>query len=303
MSTEQKQEVVLSPKAKLINEVSARLGHLLTEQIQAMPRGFNDTRFLQNCLSVLRDTKDIEKCTPMSIARCMIKGAYLGLDFFRKECYAIPYGDQLNFQTDYKGEIKLCKQYSKNPIQDIYAKLVREGDQFELYVENGKQILNFKPLPFNEGKIIGAFAVVYYENGSMIAEAMSPKEIEDIRNKYSKAPNSPAWQKSAGEMYKKVVLRRLTKMIDLNFDRSEQDEAFEEGADPTMDPKKQIIDVSIDDPFKEAAQEEAAPAQAVPPAATDPDEQIKEVIRKEHPDWNEWQVSDEVEKRKQRTSK
>lgn len=298
MSTEQSQQVALSPKAKVINEVSLRLGHLLTEQIQAMPRGFNDTRFLQNCLTVLRDTKEIEKCTPMSIARCMIKGAYLGLDFFRKECYAIPYGDQLNFQTDYKGEIKLCKQYSKNPIQDIYAKLVREGDHFEMRVEAGKQILDFKPMPFNEAKIIGAFAVVYYENGGMLYEAMSPKEIEDIRNKYSKAPNSPAWQKSAGEMYKKVVLRRLTKMIDLNFDRAEQDEAFEEGAETTMDPKKQIIDVNIEDPFEKAATEGTAQTQPSPAVTIDPDADMKAGIRKNHPEWNEWEVQDEIDRLK-----
>lgn len=265
----------------MLKTTSDILGKLLTEQINAMPRGFNDTRFLQNCITVLRDTKDIEKCTPMSVARTMLKGAYLGLDFFRKECYAIPYGDQLNFQTDYKGEIKLCKTYSGQPIQDIYAKIVREGDVLNIRIEGGKQLLDFTPLPFNEGKIVGAFAVVYYENGAMVYDAMSPKEIEDIRQKYSKAPNSPAWQKSLGEMYKKVVLRRLIKLIDLHFDRAEQDSAFEEGATTTMDPKKQIVDINIPDPF-----DEALTAGAMSPT----DQGIIDGLKAKYPTEEEWQI-------------
>ena len=59
-----------------------------------------------------------------------------------------------------RGEIKLCKRYSSNPIQDIYAKVVREGDKFEEVIENGKQYVNFRPKTFSNGEIIGAFAVV-----------------------------------------------------------------------------------------------------------------------------------------------
>src|SRR3712207_3606123 len=104
---------------------------LLQSKEEALPKDFNQTRFLQNCMTVLQDAKNIENCNPTSVARTMLKGAFLGLDFFNKECYAIPYGNSLNFQTDYKGEIKLAKKYSINPIKDIYAKTVREGDLFE----------------------------------------------------------------------------------------------------------------------------------------------------------------------------
>ena len=72
---------------------------------------------------------DFSKCEAPTVVRTLLKGAFLGLDFFNGECYAIPYGNQCQFQTDYKGEIKLCKRYSSNPIQDIYAKVVREGDK------------------------------------------------------------------------------------------------------------------------------------------------------------------------------
>ena len=111
----------------------------LTENIKAIPEGFNRQRFALNCVAVLKDKlKDWNGIEPSSIIATFAKGAYLGLDFFNGECYAIPYGGSVQFQTDYKGEIKLCKKYSKNPIKDIYAKNVRKGDLFEEKIEDGK---------------------------------------------------------------------------------------------------------------------------------------------------------------------
>jgi recombination protein RecT len=244
-----KDVVTVSPRTALIRTVEANLSTLLQSQAEALPKGFNQTRFLQNCLAVLNDTKDIENCTPVSIARTMIKGAYLGLDFFRKECYAIPYDGRLQFQTDYKGEVKIISKHSVKKIQDIYAKLVRVGDDLVMGVRDGRQSLSFNPLNFNDGELQGAFAVVYFEDGSMSCDAMSIKEIEAVRNSYSKAPKSPAWIKSYGEMCKKTVLRRLCKMISLEFDNLEQAKAFDDGADATFEKPSAKEKPKVDDPF------------------------------------------------------
>lgn len=218
-------------KDLVLKQSHTALNKLLEVKASALPKDFNKTRFLQNCMTVLQDTRDIEKCEPMTVARTMLKGAFLGLDFFNKECYAIPYGSQLNFQTDYKGEIKLAKKYSINSIKDIYAKLVREGDEFEESIVNGQQTINFKPKAFNNRAIIGAFAVVLFKDNSMMYEAMSKEEIENIRENFSKAKNSAAWAKTPGEMYKKTVLRRLCKLIELDFDSVEQQKTFNETSD------------------------------------------------------------------------
>lgn len=206
------------------------LEKLLESKREALPTNFNKTRFLQNCMTVLQDTKDIQKADPVSVARTMLKGAFLGLDFFNRECYAIIYGNQVQFQTDYKGEVKLAKKYSVRPIKDIYAKLVREGDEFEEVIEEGVPTINFRPKPFNDGEILGAFAVALFADGGIIYETMSTSDIEDTRKNYSKQANGQAWTKSKGEMYKKTVLRRLCKNIELDFDTIEQAEAFEDGS-------------------------------------------------------------------------
>ncbi|MGF7059250.1 recombinase RecT [Brassicibacter mesophilus] len=210
--------------------IHSNLQKLLDNKSEALPKGFNQTRFLQNCMTVLQDTKGIDKVEPITVARTMLKGAFLGLDFFNRECYAIPYGNQLNFQTDYKGEIKLAKKYSINPIKDIYAKLVREGDEFQEEIKDGKQTITFKPKMFNNGTILGAFAVALFKDGSMMYETMSVEEMEHVRKTFSKQSSGKAWTDSTGEMYKKTVLRRLCKLIELDFDSIEQKQAFEEGS-------------------------------------------------------------------------
>lgn len=215
----------------VLKQTNNMLATMLERESGALPKNFNPLRFKQNALAVLNDL-DITKMKgqEFNLARCLMKGAYLGLDFFNKECYVITYGGQPQFMTDYKGEEKLCKKYSINPIKDIYAKLVREGDFFEEVIDSGKQYINFKPVSFNTSNIIGAFAVVYYKDGSMAYETMSKAEIEYIRDNFSKSKNGSAWTKSFGEMAKKTVLRRLCKHIELDFDSIEQGKAWEESS-------------------------------------------------------------------------
>lgn len=216
----------------VLKQTNNMLTTMLDKEAAALPKGFNSLRFKQNALAVLNDL-DISKMKgqEFNLAKCIMKGAYLGLDFFNKECYVITYGGQPQFMTDYKGEEKLCKKYSINPIKDIYAKLVREGDFFEESIVAGKQSIDFKPITFNTKAVIGAFAVVYYKDGSMAYETMSKAEIEYIRDNFSKQKNGAAWSKSFGEMAKKTVLRRLCKHIELDFDSMEQSKVWEETSD------------------------------------------------------------------------
>lgn len=238
------------PNDKYLLAVYDDLNTRLEKQAEALPKDLNKKRFVQNCMTVLTEN-DFSECDSTSVARTLMKGAYLGLDFFNGECYAINYKGNVSFQTDYKGELKLCKKYSSNPIKDIYAKVVREGDEFEEVIENGQQSVNFKPKAFNNGEILGAFAVCLYKDGSMIYDTMSKEEIENTRKNYSKMSTGPAWTKSYSEMAKKTVLRRLCKLIDLNFDFTEQYKAFEDGSAFDVKGKERIEPEKGVNPFTE----------------------------------------------------
>ena len=203
----------------------------------ALPKDFNKARFVQNALALVNENPNIAKYGQQKIMAGLLKGAYLGLDFYSKECYLVPYGNDLNYQTDYRGAKKLAKKYSIRPIKDIYAKLVHEGDLFEEKIIGGEQSFDFKPKPFNDGKIIGAFAVVLYTDGGMAYDTMSLADLENTR-KASKASNSPAWKNFTGELYKKTVLHRLCKHIELDFENPTQQNMFLSGMEIETDQQK-----------------------------------------------------------------
>ena len=195
----------------------------------ALPADFNITRFAHNSVALVNGNTSLleygknNKDGGAQIRAGLMRAAYLGLDALNSECYLIPYTDwktgvsTLQFMPSFKGAIKMAKKYSPRPIKDIYAKIIREGDFIEEEVVHGEQTINFKPMPLNSGKVIGAFAVCLYADGGLLYDIMSLDELEMARSQ-SKAKNSPAWKNFTTEMYKKTVLHRLCKAISLDFD-------------------------------------------------------------------------------------
>lgn len=241
----------------MANEVAIKFSEQLTDKLvsveSALPKDFNRERFVQNCLAVMNETPQLAKINPAMTIQGLLKGAYLGLDFLNRECYLIPYGNTVQFQTDYKGEVKFIKKYSVRKIKDIYSKVVREGDEFTEKIVDGQPSIDFKPLPFNDGEIIGAFAVVLYQDGGMSYETMSVKDINSVRNNYSKANQSKAWKCSYDQMCIKTCLRRLAKHISTDFENVEAHSAWEDGSGmdfttpaAPISNKEEVIDVFED---------------------------------------------------------
>lgn len=231
--------------AKTGQTFSMALTEKLDSVSDALPKDFNKARFVQNALALINDNKDLQKYGAQQLMSGLLKGAYLGLDFYSKECYLVPYGNTLNYQTDYRGAKKLAKKYSIRPIKDIYAKIIREGDEFEEAIIGGEPTINFRPKFLNDGKIIGAFAVCMYVDGGIAYDVMSLKDLENTR-KASKASNSPAWRQFTGQMYLKTVLHRLCKHIELDFENPTQRSMFTAGMEIETDPQK-IAEAEIEE--------------------------------------------------------
>ena len=205
---------------------SYALTESLNEQKAALPSDFNITRFVQNSVALLNGNDVLRdfatKYGTVQIKAGLLRGAFLGLDALNNEMYLVPYGSTLNFMPSYIGLQKLCIRYATRPIKTLYAKVVREGDEFSEEIVRGEPSISFKPKAFNNGKIIGAFAVCLYQDGGMVYEVMSLQELEQCRRS-SKAKNSPAWEKYPQMMFRKTVLRRLAKSIPLDMDEKLSD--------------------------------------------------------------------------------
>lgn len=215
----------------VLANTNAKLTEIIEKETQAFPKGFNALRFKQNALTVLQSV-DLSKMVgqEFNLARCIIKGAYLGLDFANKECYVITYGGKPEFMTDYKGEEKLVLNFAARPVKNIYAQVVKEDEEFHIET-NGEEKKVIHRQGLSNKPIAGAYAVVIYKDGTSNVEVMTRKEIETVRDKFSKQPKGKAWADSFGEMCKKTVLRRLCKHIQLNFDNLEQQNAWNTASD------------------------------------------------------------------------
>lgn len=230
-------------------DFKVNLTNALTENKLALPKDFNEARFVQNCLYLMNSNDKLSefasnnKTGLAQIRNGMLRGAYLGLDFMSKECYLIPYKETLDFQMSYNGSRKLAKKYSIRPILDIYAEVVRQGDEFENGSEDGQQYIKFKAKPFNEGAIIGAFAECKFADGGVLSTVMSKKELDKCKR--ASKSGGTVWTQWEEEMCKKSVIKRLCKNIEISFDSPQQTEAFNEYSEDEK-PVVEVPDIDID---------------------------------------------------------
>lgn len=218
----------------------------------ALPANFNKQRFALNFISMCQDN-GLQKFGKEQLATVLVRSAQDNLDSLNGEVYIHEgYGGKLQYDIGYKGLRKMAIEKSEKPISNIYAQLIKEGDELEEVITNGIPSLNYKSKFNNKGAIIGVFAVCNYKDGSMIYEVMTKDEIDACKAKSNK---SKAWVEFYGEMAKKSVIRRLAKNITISWDNKEQADAFigtDEFADPKEQAKRDIEENANQTTFDEA---------------------------------------------------
>lgn len=212
-----------------MTDMTNALAMTVTEQLSqpsvatALPADLNAQRFVQNAMAAVDGNDQLARYTPAQLAPAIMRGAMLGLDFFNKEAYLIPYGQQVQFQASYTGLVKLAKKYGH--VTDVKAEVVRDGDVFDMRMDNGVQSFTFEPKAFNDGPIVGAFAVATMDDGSTRIERMTKRQLDMVKTT-SKAQTGTAWKLFPEEMYRKIVVRRLCKNITIDFENAEQATVF-----------------------------------------------------------------------------
>lgn len=236
-------EVAVKTKSEVIQTLTNNLDASLVAVKDALPGDFNRSRFLQNTISVVKANPNLLQYNQTEVLTECLKASYLGLDFMNKEAWLVPYGSHVQFQLGYKGACKFVKKYSIRPIQDIYAKAVRKGDEFEYGDTDGKQYLTWKPLPFNGSDIIGCFACIQFKDGGVLYEVMSKEDVDKIRRR-SKASGSGPWVTDYEQMMLKTVMKRITKNVEVDFDNIEQHNAWDsDNAEFSKDiPASEVVD-------------------------------------------------------------
>lgn len=211
--------------------LSSILDKMVAKGISTFPKGVNAERLKINALMYIAQDKNVSevaKNQPAKIAQIVYNFIALGLDMLNRECYIIPFGENLTILKDYKGEVKLARKYSIDPIREIFARVVYENDSYH-FNELGQFVHTFDPFATDRGDKKGAYCTVIYENGVHQTEFVNADEIKKIRSasKSSGKPASP-WNNWEDEMWRKTAIKKAMKNISLDFGSGEILKAYQE---------------------------------------------------------------------------
>lgn len=208
------------------NDISVITGDILATkgEFQAVlsDQSINFEREAEFAIQVLEKndyTLKIALANRQSVVSAVKNIAAIGISLnpARKQAYLVPRGGAICLDISYMGLLDLA--IASGSIRWGQARMVYEKDLFE---ENGvDQAPIHKRQPFSKdrGDWIGVYVVVKTLDGDYLTEAMSRDEVLAIRDRSEswksfankKAKSSP-WASDEGEMAKKTVIKRASKL-------------------------------------------------------------------------------------------
>lgn len=201
------------------DNVLARLNEFEKQGALNLPSTYSAPNALKSAYLILRETnKDgkcvLETCTKESIANSLLDMCIQGLSPVKKQCYFIPYGNQLRLSKSYLGNIAATKRLKG--VKDVFAEIIYEGDEFEYEIdlESGlKKITKHEQdfMNIDITKIKGAYAVIIREDNPNYVEVMNINQIKNSWNQGSMKGQSGAHKNFTDQMCKKTAINRACK--------------------------------------------------------------------------------------------
>jgi recombination protein RecT len=140
----------------------------------------------------------------------------ISLNPTRKQAYLVPRDKRVCLDISYIGLVDLATQ--SGSIVWAKSELVYEQDDFKMGEPGTLPKHQFNPFAKDRGEVVGAYVVVKTPGGEYLCDAMSIDDIHAIRDRSSawkafksKGVSCP-WVTDAGEMSKKTVIKRASKL-------------------------------------------------------------------------------------------
>ena len=185
------------------------------EIADALPEWVTADRFIITTLTAIGKNPALQKCTQSSMYLSIIECARIGLYPDNKEAALVPFGKEAVLIPMIQGIIRLML---RSPgVLKVEARVVYEGDNFRFVYGLKPDLIHQPPSKGSDTKahVTHAYAIGWRQGTEPTFEVMTIDELELVRS-LSKAANSPAYKNYVGEMYRKIVLKRLSKYFDLS---------------------------------------------------------------------------------------
>lgn len=195
----------------ITDNIARKLDELKKDGGLSIPANYNPANALKSAFFEMTNSASgnlLEKCSRESIANSLLNMAIQGLSPAKKQCYFVPYGQNLSMQRSYFGTQKVVKSLTN--VDDIWATIIYEGDEFEIEIEGGRERIAKHTTSFlnRDNDIIGAYCIIKKSDGEEVLTVMTRKEIEAS---WSQSKNKSVQNKFPQEMAKRTVINRAAK--------------------------------------------------------------------------------------------
>lgn len=239
----------------------------------------NIDRFLQAVRFEIMQNPTLAQCDLTSKIRAIDESARLGIEVggLLAQGYLIPYNDNryvdgqwkkvmtAHFQLGYRGLIMLARR--SNTIKTISAEVVYENDYFEVELGLARKITHKIDIRKERGEPIGYYCVVELSNGGVQFGVMSKKDVENHRDKFSKAYKQKkegelsVWDKYFDAMALKTVIIKTLKLCPISVEALEAVQREEQRDNPDMPDTVALTDVDLNFTPQEAEEAPSIPQQ------------------------------------------
>lgn len=194
----------------------------------ALPAHIPVERFCRVLMTAIQQNPELLECERRSLWNAAIKAAQDGLLPDGREGAMVVRKDRnrgklANWQPMIAGIRKKVRNSGEIATWDAHC--VYEGDEFQFKLGDDPGVHHAYDLKAPRGKIIGAYSVAVMKDGQKSYEVMTIGEIRAIRDrsdawKAFKAGfiKSTPWQTDEGEMCRKTVARRHSKVLPMSTD-------------------------------------------------------------------------------------
>jgi recombination protein RecT len=211
-----------------IAELRVQLDNMTEQFKNALPAHIPVERFMRVVLTAIQNNPDLLRADRKSLWNAAMKAAQDGLLPDGREGAMVVRKTQggglsITWQPMIAGIRKKARNSGEIATWD--AHIVCAGDHFEFQLGDNPQINHSYGLQTTRGSIIGAYSVCVLKDGTKSYEVMSIGEIYAIRDrsdawkafKAQKIRSTP-WATDEGEMCRKTVARRHSKVIPMSSD-------------------------------------------------------------------------------------
>lgn len=181
----------------------------------------NVDRVIRVARTAFLTNQDIQGCSARSILEAVMRACELNLEpgGALGHAYLVPFKGRCQFILGYRGMLALARRTGQ--FKAIDARVVHEGDRFEVYYDPEPTLKHVPDLSGEIRPMTHAYAYARLKSGSLIVAVLSRAQVDAIRQQYA-SDKSKGWREAYEEMSCKTVLRRLLKRQDCSIEPRDQ---------------------------------------------------------------------------------